>query len=362
MKKLLILFGLTLATLPLAANMASPFLAGTQAASPFVSNYVNITSETITIVPHKDLATATFFIEYKIQALQSGNAVPLLFYAVDYKDSFEVWFDNTPVILTPVPDQFIAKDGTKITGFDNLFQILDTLSHLPDTMGNMQNMLIRQSDLKFFNIDMPAGEHTIRVKYVARTGSNRSNWINIYSVNYMLAPARFWKSFGTLNVIINTSEISDSISTNLGKPQKADNNQLVFHFNAIPSDYLLINIYPQMPAKAQKLIQFKLENISRIIGVILFVIHLLLIYFYRKSNINVKFSWVMIVGSIVLPFLAFLSYPLTINYIDNIIGIHASKYHGYIIFIFFLYPLVVLPWWIATWLLDRLLARKLRKK
>lgn len=60
---------------------------------------------------------------------------------------------------------------------------------------------VRESGALFFQIALPAGRHTIRVRYLARaTATSGDAPTRYWQLGYVLAPARQWASFGGLDV------------------------------------------------------------------------------------------------------------------------------------------------------------------
>ncbi|MEM6698842.1 MAG: hypothetical protein AAF599_10630, partial [Bacteroidota bacterium] len=70
--------------------MASPIQSGTFTASPFINQYVNILNEEIKITLNDDFSEAEFEVVYQIEALKDGIQIPLIFYALYYKDQFQI--------------------------------------------------------------------------------------------------------------------------------------------------------------------------------------------------------------------------------------------------------------------------------
>lgn len=88
------------------------------------------------------------------------------------------------------------------------------------------------------------------------------------------------------------------------------------------------------------------------IGISLFVIHLFLMWRYRRSNPTKRFSWVLIVGSLIIPAIILLYYVYSFEIIDNVIGVHASRYHGYNFLVILIYPVLMPIYLILTWILN----------
>jgi len=324
------------------ANMSSPFLYGTKASSAFTSKDINILSESIYIKIDKDYNTAKFIVEYTIQSDVVGKQIPLLFFAKDYKDDFFVWVDNKKVNIKNIPDKYIHFENSPFAGFKN-------------TVSNYT-----LNELKYFETDISKGIHKVRVEYIALVSEDNSDWITKYSFRYSLAPAKFWKSFGSLNITLEQEGIVKQLSTNIGVPIekifKASNS---WSFNKLPDDYLEFSYTPQANTLAKILITIDPFGLAIIAGVILFLLHLFFVNLYRKKFTNKKYSLVVILGSLIIPFLILLAYMYSFGIIDNVIGKDAARHHGYVFFVIVLYPIILPIYWSILWLFDRRQKRKL---
>ncbi|MEM7370549.1 MAG: hypothetical protein AAF587_18200 [Bacteroidota bacterium] len=338
------------------ANMASPTLEGTLSSSPFTSKDVDILYERLKIVPDSDFTSASFFIEYHIETQKSGTQIPLLFYASEYKEDFEVWIDEQAVNLLPVPEQYKQLEGTPFSDFGLFFdeedwqQVPISFLHTTET----SEFHIYLNDLKYFELDLTSGKHTISIHYKADRWVNRNQWMKIYDFRYALSPARYWKSFGGLEVILDASKCSHAIQSNLGPPTTGDISSLAsWTFDTLPADILRISFEPDMPAAARVLTDIALDNIGLLVGFLFMLFHLAAIYFFRKANPFKYFSWVMIVGSFLIPFLALCVYVFSFDFVRLIIGEHASNYHfSYVGMYFVLYPFILPVYFLMMWGAD----------
>ena len=95
-------------------------------------------------------------------------------------------------------------------------------------------------------------------------------------------------------------------------------------------------------------------------GLIMISVHWMAINVFRKRQSETRFSWVLILGSILFPFLFLLSYSFAHIFIDWAIGLHASQYHGYPILMVLYYPLLLPIYWIIMWQVDRSITKKYR--
>lgn len=341
------------------ANMASPIVRGTSAADVFSSRNIDITSEHISILINNDRSAARFIIEYHIKADAAGIQIPLLFVAEGYTDSFRVWLDGKSISVAPLPGTYTGSapsplDAFKgITGKDNYVTIY---------WREQEGYGYRLQNLLYFETDIQPGDHTIRVEYTARPWKDRSGWVNKTSFRYSLTPAKYWRSFGMLDVTVRQEGEPVEYQNNLGAALPGSTAAVSkWHFTKLPGEYIELEFGPGIKQSARLMILLA-PYMPYIAGAILFLLHLLLMRWYRKTHIRVKYSPVMILGSILVPILALNSYISAINRADNLIGAEASRYHGYTFLVFIFLPLVLPVYWIIMWQLDKRHKRLLLRK
>ena len=74
---------------------------------------------------------------------------------------------------------------------------------------------IRTNDLIYFETNVPIGKHLIEVNYTAERWKNSKGLVKKYDFSYVLAPAKYWKSYGSLDVTIISRNFLNPIKTNL---------------------------------------------------------------------------------------------------------------------------------------------------
>ena len=328
------------------ANMASPIIDGTNASTAYSSKDIDILSENIDINIAEGFNQADYDVTYEIYSAKEGDRIPLV---------FEV-FDN---IDNDADKSFIVEvDGQAVPVLINY----DYESHsksLPAYYDPETDTAVPfNNDAKYFEIHLSEGNHVINVKYSAYPTINRSDWTNQYIYSYSLKPAKTWKSFGDLTVTLKIADESKYLKTNLGEPLsgmiKADSK---WFFDHLPQDVLEISYQPQPMPLAQWLI-----NLDSLI-LLLFLICLLggahygLMYWSRKKSL--KKAWMVTwLGILIVPFIVLMIVFYKICLIDWLLGEHASRYHGYTIFIIiFGYPLTLLVYLIIMKLCDSYLKR-----
>jgi len=339
------------------ANMASPYRDGTKVAAAFTSNDIDILKERINVILNKDAGTANYFVEYTIRTDKDGKQIPLLFYAVEYKGDFKVWVDGKEVSVQKIPDDYTGKT---FEGFSNSYNNKDIdKAEVKIHWRENTNAIYKITELKYFEVDLAKGEHTIRVEYTANVWVNRANWVKEYGYRYSLSPAKNWRSFGTLEISVNAVGFGEDLKTNLGQQTSGRlDSAAVWKFDKLPVDVFEISYVPKVSSFAKFLIDLEPFGIAVIISIMLANIHFYLIWRYRKGKPTKRFSWVMIAGSFVVPAIILFYYVYSYEIIDNVIGEHASRYHGYNFLVVFAYPVVLIIYLIVMWVLDWVIKKR----
>ena len=340
------------------ANMASPIIEGTLGSSPYTSRSVDIVKENILIIPDSNFETAQFIIEYYIYIDKSGPQIPLLFYAYNYNSNFKVWLNEMEIPVSPVPEYYQSLDGTSFNDFGYLLDREEIRQE--GSISNNEAYYLSYEDLKYFETDLSKGNHTIRVEYVASTWLDKSNWITEYSLRYALAPARYWKSFGGLEITIDNSKFRKELQTSFGDPVSGNFETLAaWKFSGIPTDMIHVIYIPELTSSAKSLIKLGPVGMTYILAGILVLVHVFFVFLCRRRNPSTRFSWVVIVGSIIIPLLVLIGYMSSFSIIDSFIGQHAGGRHGYTFMVLVLYPIVTPVYWIILWIIDRRIKKKI---
>lgn len=349
----------------LKGNMAEPVMQGTVFSRPFTSQFVYILREDLKITIGEKFQSAQIEIEYHINASKNGIRVPLLFYASEMKDSFSVEVDGKPVAFQPIPDDLKAPAGSKFSDFSYFFN-----SHYRDSSKSVvliedspkSGFFVDFNDLYYFETDIPKGQHIIKVSYIAESWLDQWDWVNEYSFRYVLSPAKYWKSFGGLSITLDASGFGKPIKTNLGNPSSGSLDSIaVWNFSYLPTEVLKVSYTPEINDIAAVLIRISPFGLAVVFGSLLMLVHFFLVRAYRQKHPEKKISKVVILGSIIVPFLFFSSWAYFYVLIDSFIGEHASKQHGYEWLVVLLIPLAI-PFYLGIlWMFDRYLKGKLRR-
>lgn len=364
--KLVLLYLLLYTTTFAQANMASPIWEGTKTGSAFSSKDIAILSEFIHIQIDHDYKTAQFTIEYTIESNISGKQIPLLFYAQDYKDSFLVMLDNQKAAIQDIPEQYTRFFNSPFSDFGSMKSDHDNRSPSDEVRIQWNKNyagVYRLNGLKYFEADIVKGIHKVSVVYTANAWMDVSGWIREYSFRYSLTPAKFWKSFGSLRIVLEQKGEVRQLSANVGVPiEKSYKAKNSWTFTALPDEYLEFAYTPEVGNLAKALLVIQPLGLSAIAGVLLFFLHLRLSFRYRKKNVDKKYSPVVTFGSVITPLLIFLTFVYSHYVIDYFIGEDASGNHGYQFLVFFFYPIFTAIYWAVLWLLDKLYKRSLMRK
>jgi hypothetical protein len=346
------------------ANMASPIWQGTKSGTVFSSKDVDILKERIHVTINKDFQTANYKIEYFISSDMEGNQIPLLFHAEDYKDEFRVWIDNKRVSLSYLPTFYKATKDSLVKQFSSSFRNSSTADEPQVSImwSEHEGSTYDYKDLKYFEIDLSKGEHIIRVEYVADVWTDNSDWVKEYNFNYSLSPARFWRSFGSLEVTVKCPEFNQLIKTNLGQPKIKSSDSLYWQLKKLPADFFTIAYIPNISNFSKMLIKIGPIGLTVIFALLIIFLHSYHIFIYRKSHLEVKYSWVVIAGSIINPLVILIGYMSSYSLIESSIGKDAGSPGGYLFLCILLYPIALPIYWLLMGDIDRKIKKNRNKK
>lgn len=331
------------------ANMSSPYRNGSRTSEAYSSKDIDILNEKIDITLLKT-GQARFKIVYTIQSDRIGRQIPLIFdtmtdhYASGDGD-FKVWVNEEEVAVYSIPSTYENPDALRwIDSIDSYLNY--SRKEIPDLIG-----------LKYFEVNIPEGINTIKVEYVADATGYLARPVIEFIYNYNLEPARYWRSFGDLYIKVDASEIDAGIETDL-KGSSIFAGVEEWHFSELPQDTFTLSYTPKVGWFASLMIAIEGGGLALIITLFLIILHFYWILRYRKGNPGKRFSPAVIVGSIVVPLIFCLLYVVLPELVDWIIGDYASRRHGYLFLIFFMYPVFLIVYFLIAWLVD--LARKQR--
>lgn len=337
--KFLFTIGCLLCTVFCLANMASPVRKGTVNGNALTSRNIQILSERIDITLSKNSAIASFDVVYNVRTTVAGRQVPLLFVADDYERDFEVWTDDKPVTVQQVTDSF----RTTLSAFD------DFIAGHP------------AAELQYFETGLDTGIHTIRVRYAARPATDHPTWINTCTLEYLLEPAKRWKSFGQLDIVLHIAGFPYAITTDLPPPVRTDST-MTWHFNGIPQNSFSITYKATPRDVVAKLINIGPFPFAVVLSVLLLLLNLWLMARYRRRS-KKRFNPFVIAGSLLVPFLFCFSFVLFDGLINALLPPLLRSPDGYVFLVFIIfYPFVTPVYWCAMWLADRYFKKRTMRR
>jgi len=358
-RRILLLSVLIISSISISANMSSPWQKGDPTSDAYSSKDIDILHESLNI-KFIDFQTAKFTVIYRIKSDRAGKQIPLIFDTMSesyaWKDLFHVWVDENEVSVLKIPSTY--EDEMVLTWLDSLD------NHLLYSKENAPNMI----GLKYFEVDLPEGEHIIRVEYTAQSGVYSGNPIKEYTLNYNLAPARFWRSFGGLDIEIDKTGLEGTfeieipeIGWNLTEPVTH------LYFSEIPADEFTIKCTPKVNPIARLVIAISPDIVFFILFFLLIILiialHIHMVFKYRAKYPNKRYSPFAIAGSFIVPVICCLIAVLSLLIVDAILGQYStfSRSVVYIFYALVVFCLIALPFYlILIVLLDRYKKNKLK--
>lgn len=257
----------------------------------------------------------------------------MLFYAVDYLGDFNVWVDNQLVRVEEVSDAHQAS-LQKFEDALNSTEWIEELKRKPE-----------HRDLKFFKVDLSEGTHQIHIEYISKAWVDSRHWVRKYSFRYSLFPAKFWRSFNAIEITLETSD-NFELTTNLGEPAEGRLGSLAtWRFEKLPVDEIELAYTPPISLWAKMLIAINPIGLTFLFFIAITIVHYKLIQQHRFKNPESRYSWVQLIGVIVVPFLIVVWFILTFDFIDDAIGVEAGKQHGYTFLAIIFYPVLMFLYW-----------------
>ncbi len=325
------------------ANMAEPVNRGSVWSRPFTHEYVDITHEEILVTIDSIFKHAKFDIKYHLKAQKKGIRIPLIFYAARLNDTpIEIKVDGELVSVKDLPEYYLS-DSLILHGFDHIMDTLGQRKMIHLAKSPSSGIYVRTNECKYFETDIDKGEHLIEISYTADQWIDFTDWVTLYQFQYMLSPAQYWRSFGTLDITLDASKTNLPVNTNLGTPHEGDLKNIArWHFNKLPVETLEINHSPEVSRSARFLINIGPFGIGLIIALLFSILHVFMLRSHRQKSPDARFSATLIFGSLVVVAVFFYVWINAHLWIDNVIGEHASSHHGYVFLVVIFFPIVYL--------------------
>ncbi len=356
---------------------------------PFGNWNLTVEHQLIRVKVDEDLYRARFEIDYRIRSDSAAVYVPFLFDAVHTAEDLEVTVNGRPVPLLSVPQDHRSGPAALKTHYpDNIFGT--ALQRFEDT-DNRDPF----SGLHYIKTRLDKGEHIVRLTYTSYPYVVLNRWLKKVEYRFDLSNAKFWHSFGAMEVEVDLEGCDCYAQLNIGDVNVIrDGNIYHWSFNSLPDDQLVIRPVPKVTYLTHSLLSMRPETIGFIVAVVLMGLHLFYLigkrmpqgmtltawdwvvlggivvfilfnyYFFLlglvlTASLSIYLLWshfhlekwpgkmpeegwgMLLTGLFVIPYIALRIIHLYYERIDSIIGQNASGYHGYILFTNWLYPVYV---------------------
>ncbi|KFC18484.1 hypothetical protein [Chryseobacterium sp. FH1] len=313
-------------------NMAKPWVDGSQHSVLFGSSNAVVKREIIDIRLIKEPVDQYYYAEYKIKYYiysDEKQTLPLVFLALGISNEKEIKINNRPASIQKL--NFEKNDYSFIEKKkDGMF-----LKYSEDS-----EIIVNPEELIYFSANLAKGENVIEVKYDAFLQYNTFGFIRNYELEYSLYPSKFWKSFGPIEVNLKIDDDAEITESNLGDFDIKD-NLAKWIIKSGNHENIKITISEKTSVFSKVLMFIDPLGIAFLGLIGLFLINLKLL---RR---NAK-TYVFVLGIILVPILFYVIYFLSYDLINLSLGKKHTK-HGYIFFIVFTYPFLLLFYWLVMW-------------
>lgn len=335
-QKLNVSFLLCIFPLLVFGNMAKPWVDGSQHSVLFGSSNAVVKREIIDIRLIKEPVDQYYYAEYKIKYFihsDEKQTLPLVFLALGISDGKEIKINNRPALIQKL--DFEKNDYSFIEKKKNgMF-----LKYAEDS-----EVMVNPEELIYLSANLEKGENIIEVNYDAFLQYNTFGFIRNYKLEYSLYPSKFWKSFGRIEVNLKIDDDAEITESNLGDFD-IKNNVAKWTIKSGNQENIKI-VISEKTSILSKILMFINPLGIAFLGLIgLFFINLKLL----KRNPK---TYIFVLGIILVPILFYVIYFLSYDLINLSLGKKHTK-HGYIVFIVFTYPLLLLIYWLAMWLIRK---------
>lgn len=346
------------------ANSAQTYFEGTRGAAPFLGKHVDILRERILIVPDSAFRSARFLVEYTVQSDRNGPGIPMVFFALEYAEGFRVLFDGVEIGTYPVPLRSVLSD-TALTDIASNFYVRK-YTYPPGLMDTVPKVAIGNQDAKdllFFRADFSPGEHRIVFEYIAKPFLDIATPTPTNQLRYALSPASTWRSFGTLDIELDLSHAGfGEVESNLGAPRTTEAGRMIWHFDRLPQDEIIIERRHPLNAAARALIRITPEGMAAIALLLLGWSHAHVIRSFRRRKPH-GFAWVLLAGGLLVPLLVLLTDVAGYDLIRSAIGPYATNAYGsYSFLALFFYPVLMPVYFGLAWAWDLACRRRRRSE
>lgn len=337
------------------ANMANPWIYGSQTSTFISTQNMDVKSESINIQLYDGLKHAFYDVAYEI-ITDSATTVPLLFIAENYDNNFSVLVNGKKI------DVAIAKNAQK-TNLSKYFNYIRTESEneVYVLFDNNDSLLVRIDDIIQFDAPLKQGYNKIEVAYEAHNSFNRSNWFVEPEITYSLYPSRFWHSFKDISLNISADEKFKIVTSNVGMPIHTTKNEyntsFSWQFKNIPADIIRIKVSPNISIVSKVLIYLEPVGISFFVALLFSILHFIRISIRNKKQ-ETGFNKPFWIGNFIVPVIFITVFLYAYSLIDATLGNNAGRFHGYFFLSIVALPFLWIIYTLIVWVICKIIFRK----
>jgi hypothetical protein len=279
------------------------------------------------------------------------NYEPKRNYIASYRVSYSVHTETDTLLpLVFVGKDLIDKENVLVNSQAvETINLIDSASAQPDIRFDDENL----SDLIYFQADLKKGTNLIEVDYKGKAHHGLTDYDRVYKLQYSLYPAKYWKSFGKIRIVLNLTDELEYEGSNVGEPLTVQNNQVILETAATTVDQLEIKFSRKKTAIACFLIANHPFRIPLLIFVLSAFLHFRAMR-YRRSKHPFAYNFFLPLGIILVPTLFYATYNYFNWLIDSILHQDTDDY-GSAIFMVLTPPAFFLVYGLIMWVADALL-------
>jgi hypothetical protein len=324
--------------------MANPDIMGSRISAPYLGRHVDILSETLRVrLPEYELAE--WEVVYEIDVDSAGLQVPFLFVALNLSEDFQAWLDGEELVLQDIPEDLDLSDEKWQTLRNGFRELEEGEMMLPEIIWGNHNERPHLSELTYFEADLDSGRHQFRVTYRATARVGMFGSVKDYRYRYALAPARGWRSFGSLVVELDNTPLRMQLTSNLGEPKTGQLDSVAtWQFSSLPEQNdLEFRFDPEPDALGRFALRVGPFGWGLIATLLLMSIHFILVVRSLKENpYRGTPSFRAIGGALLVGILSTFAFIFAPQFTYMLIGEHATGMYGYWFFLAFVVGIAIL--------------------
>ncbi|RZJ73197.1 hypothetical protein [Flavobacterium sp.] len=292
------------------ANMAKPWVDGSKHSGLFTSTEAQVKHEKIDIelISKNDVFFGKYRVVYDI-FVAKDIAMPLQFIGLELHGNPTVSV-NGKIVETTIPPVTFASVSE-----------YDRQTH-------------EAKDEFRFDADLKSGRNQIVVSYQVNIEYGLTSLEREYTLRYAIYPAKYWKSFGPIEIQLKASPEFEFTKANIGQP-KFDGKFHTWKIKASDVDELEISFVRRKSVLGKLLIFLEPGGIASVAFILFGFLNVRLLRKYPKKAKQIVWT-----GIFVAPTLFYLVFEKAYFWIDS--ALQQWQNHGYTFFYWIFWPLLAL--------------------